>query len=76
MRRREATQASASRSPSLVANHLVDSQLERDLTAGGNVSFSASGSSANVTDAAASSAGAKEKSGSGAQDGDGRQQRR
>ena len=55
----------------LVANHLVDSQLERDLTAGGNVSFTASGSSANVTDAAASSAGAKEKSGSGATDGDG-----
>ena len=50
-----------------VANHLVDSQLERDLTAGGAVSFTADGSSSNETEAVASAAGAKGKSGDGAE---------
>src|SRR5581483_4442996 len=41
----------------LVANHDVESTLERDLTAGGVVSFTADGSSANDTEATASSTG-------------------
>src|SRR5581483_6168731 len=45
----------------LVANHDVESTLERDLTAGGVVSFTADGSSANDTEATASSTGADEK---------------
>ncbi|MHB1244386.1 MAG: beta strand repeat-containing protein, partial [Gaiellaceae bacterium] len=53
-----------------LANHLVDSQLRRSLTAGGNVSFTADGSSSNDTQAAASSAGAEGKSGSGDEDTD------
>src|SRR5205807_8555334 len=44
-----------------IANHLVDSQLERDLTAAGPVSFTADGASANINDAKASSAGADQK---------------
>ena len=43
------------------ANHLVDSQLERNLLAAGAVSFTADGSSSNDTEATASSAGAPGK---------------
>ena len=53
-----------------VANHNVDSQLKRNLSAGGDVSFSADGSSTNDTEAVASSAGSQEKSGTGAEDKD------
>src|SRR5215203_4846896 len=51
----------------VVANHVVESILERNVTAAGPVSFAADGSSANVTEAAASSAGAKGKSGNTAE---------
>ncbi|HEY3921306.1 MAG TPA: carbohydrate-binding protein, partial [Gaiellaceae bacterium] len=52
-------------------NDLVDSQLERNLTAGGAVSFTANGVSANDTEATASSAGAKGKASTTPGDGDG-----
>ena len=45
----------------LIANHNVESKLERSLTAGGDVSFEADGVSANDTEATASSAGAEGK---------------
>src|SRR5712691_8050403 len=49
-----------------VANHIVQSQLNRNLSgAGGAVSFTADGSSANDTEASASSAGAPEKKDAG-----------
>ena len=44
-----------------VANHLVDSQLERNLAATGAISFTADGSSATDSEATASSKGAKGK---------------
>ncbi|HTZ05978.1 MAG TPA: carbohydrate-binding protein, partial [Gaiellaceae bacterium] len=44
-----------------VANHLVDSQLKRDLAAAGAVSFTADGSSMTDSEATASAAGAKDK---------------
>ena len=44
-----------------VANHLVDSQLERNLSATGAVSFTADGSSSTDSEATASSKGAKGK---------------
>ncbi len=47
-----------------LVNDLVDSQLERNLTAGGAVAFTANGVSANDTEATASSAGAKGKTAS------------
>ncbi|HET7465666.1 MAG TPA: hypothetical protein VFL29_03300, partial [Candidatus Dormibacteraeota bacterium] len=50
----------------VVANHIVQSQLNRNLTSstpGGPVSFTANGASANDTEANASAAGAKGKSG-------------
>src|SRR4029077_2751149 len=48
----------------VVANHIVQSQLNRNLTAAGAVSFTANGASANDTEAVASASGAPEKSGS------------
>ena len=45
----------------VVANHAVDSQLERNLNAAGPVSFTADGSSITDTESTASSAGADEK---------------
>ena len=45
----------------LSANHSVSSQLERNLTAAGDVSFAADGSSSNDTEATASSAGSQGK---------------
>ncbi len=45
----------------VVANHAVDSQLERNLAAAGPVSFTADGSSITDTESTASSAGADEK---------------
>ena len=54
-------QASALSLALVVANHLVDSQLKRNLNSGGAVSFTADGSSTNSTEAVASSAGADEK---------------
>ncbi|HEY4412851.1 MAG TPA: hypothetical protein VGN06_07620, partial [Gaiellaceae bacterium] len=45
----------------LVSNHSVDSQLKRNLTAAGAVSFTADGSSSNDTEATASSAGSQGK---------------
>ncbi len=50
----------------VVANHIVLSQLNRNLTASGNVSFTANGASANDTEAKSSAAGAPEKDGSSA----------
>ena len=54
-----------------IINDLVDSQLERNLTAGGAVSFTANGVSSNDTEATASSAGApgKKNSTQGSDDG-------
>ena len=59
----------------MAANHLVDSQLKRNLTStatgtAGAIGFTADGSSSNDTEATASAAGAKGKSGSGAEDKD------
>ena len=45
-----------------VANHLVDSQLKRNLAAAGAVSFTADGASATDSEATASAKGAKDKS--------------
>ena len=57
----------------VVANHAVDSQLERNLSAAGPVSFAADGSSITDTESTASSAGADEKqSGDGATDSSGK----
>ncbi|HEX9505505.1 MAG TPA: hypothetical protein VGA62_05820, partial [Acidimicrobiia bacterium] len=50
----------------VIANHIVQSQLHRNLSAGGAVSFTANGASANDTEATASAAGAPDKSGSSA----------
>ena len=47
------------------ANHLVDSQLKRNLASAGTVAFTADGLSSNDTEAKASSAGAEGKSGCG-----------
>src|SRR6266700_2256180 len=68
---RRARPVEAARQPSgflalVVANHIVLSQLNRNLTASGNVSFTANGASANDTEAKSSAAGAPEKDGSSA----------
>ncbi len=54
-----------------LVNDNVDSQLERNLTAGGAVSFAANGTSSNDTEATASSVGAPGKKTSAAGTGDG-----
>ncbi|HEV8463176.1 MAG TPA: hypothetical protein VGQ38_20990, partial [Gaiellaceae bacterium] len=53
-----------------IANHDVESNLSRNLTAAGNVSFQADGSSTSDTESTASSAGAKEKQSGGSGDTD------
>ncbi|HEY8729131.1 MAG TPA: hypothetical protein VIL94_06075, partial [Acidothermaceae bacterium] len=52
----------------LVANHLVDSRLHRNLAASTAATFGADGASANDTESKASSAGAPEKTGTGDSD--------